>query len=77
MRSFDTVKVFLDIKSQLSEKFSNMSKDEILKYLATYNEEYYKNSVSETREKYKTVFDEMSLAQFAEYLNNSTKQVPE
>ena len=77
MKSFDTVKVFRDIKSQLSEKFSNMSKDEILKYLATYNEEYYKNSVAETREKYKTVSDEMSLAEFAEYLNNSTKQVPE
>ena len=54
-KTFDTVKVFRGIKTQLSEKLSNMNDAEVNGYLATYNETYYNLSIAETRLKYKDV----------------------
>ena len=48
-KTFDTVKVFRGIKTQLSEKLSNMNDAEVTGYLATYNETYYNQSIAETR----------------------------
>jgi hypothetical protein len=67
---FDTVKVFRGIKTQLSEKLSNMNDDEVTGYLATYNEAYYNQSIAETRHKYKDVIDKMSFSEFASFLKN-------
>jgi len=40
-KTFDTVKVFRGIKTQLSEKLSNMNDAEVTGYLSAYNEAYY------------------------------------
>jgi hypothetical protein len=69
-KTFDTVKVFRGIKTQLSEKLSNMSDAEVNGYLATYNETYYNLSIAETRLKYKDVIDKMSFSEFASFLKN-------
>ena len=69
-KTFDTVKVFRGIKTQLSEKLSNMSDAEVNGYLATYNETYYNQSIAETRLKYKDVIDKMSFSEFASFLKN-------
>jgi hypothetical protein len=69
-KTFDTVKVFRDIKTQLSEKLSNMNDAEVNGYLATYNETYYNLSIAETRLKYKDVIDKMSFSEFASFLKN-------
>ncbi len=45
-KTFDTVKVFRGIKTQLSEKLSNMNDAEVNGYLATYNETYYNRALS-------------------------------
>jgi len=45
-KTFDTVKVFRGIKTQLSEKLSNMNDAEVTGYLATYNETYYNQSIA-------------------------------
>jgi hypothetical protein len=70
IKTFDTVKVFRGIKTQLSEKLSNMNDDEVNGYLATYNETYYNQSIAETRLKYKDVIDKMSFSEFASFLKN-------
>ncbi len=70
-KTFDTVKVFRGIKTQLSEKLSNMNGSEVACYLATYNETYYDQSVAETRLKYKDVIDKMSFSEFASFLKNN------
>ena len=69
-KTFDTVKVFRGIKTQLSEKLSNMNDAEVNGYLATYNETYYNQSIAETRFKYKDVIDKMSFSEFASFLKN-------
>ena len=69
-KTFDTVKVFRGIKTQLSEKLSNMNDSEFNGYLATYNETYYNQSIAETRLKYKDVIDKMSFSEFASFLKN-------
>jgi hypothetical protein len=69
-KTFDTVKVFRGIKTQLSEKLSNMNDAEVNGYLATYNETYYNQSIAETRLKYKDVIDKMSFSEFASFLKN-------
>jgi hypothetical protein len=69
-KTFDTVKVFRGIKTQLSEKLSNMNDAEVNGYLATYNETYYNLSIAETRLKYKDVIDKMSFSEFASFLKN-------
>jgi hypothetical protein len=69
-KTFDTVKVFRAIKTQLSEKLSNMNDSEFNGYLATYNETYYNQSIDETRLKYKDVIDKMSFSEFASFLKN-------
>jgi hypothetical protein len=69
-KTFDTIKVFRDIKTQLSEKLSNMNDAEVNGYLATYNETYYNLSIAETRLKYKDVIDKMSFSEFASFLKN-------
>jgi len=69
-KTFDTVKVFRGIKTQLSEKLSNMNDAEVTGYLATYNEAYYNQSIAETRHKYKDVIDKMSFSEFASFLKN-------
>ena len=69
-KTFDTVKVFRGIKTQLSEKLSNMNDSEFNGYLATYNETYYNLSIAETRLKYKDVIDKMSFSEFASFLKN-------
>jgi hypothetical protein len=69
-KTFDTVKVFRAIKTQLSEKLSNMNDSEFNGYLATYNETYYNQSIAETRLKYKDVIDKMSFSEFASFLKN-------
>jgi sulfur relay (sulfurtransferase) DsrF/TusC family protein len=69
-KNFDTVKVFRGIKTQLSEKLSNMNNAEVTGYLATYNETYYNQSIAETRLKYKDVIDKMSFSEFASFLKN-------
>ena len=69
-KTFDTVKIFRGIKTQLSEKLSNMSDAEVNGYLATYNETYYNQSIAETRLKYKDVIDKMSFSEFASFLKN-------
>ena len=69
-KTFDTVKVFRGIKTQLSEKLSNMNNTEITGYLATYNEPYYNQSIAEIRLKYKDVIDKMSFSEFASFLKN-------
>ena len=69
-KTFDTVKIFRGIKTQLSEKLSNMSDAEVNGYLATYNETYYNLSIAETRLKYKDVIDKMSFSEFASFLKN-------
>ena len=69
-KTFDTVKVFRGIKTQLSEKLSNMNNVEVTGYLATYNETYYNQSIAETRLKYKDVIDKMSFSEFASFLKN-------
>ena len=69
-KTFDTVKVFRDIKTQLSEKLSNMNDAEITVYLSAYNETYYNQSIAETRLKYKDVIDKMSFSEFASFLKN-------
>jgi hypothetical protein len=69
-KTFDTVKVFRGIKTQLSEKLSNMNDPEVTGYLATYNETYYNQSIAETRLKYKDVIDKMSFSEFASFLKN-------
>jgi hypothetical protein len=69
-KTFDTVKVFRGIKTQLSEKLSNMNDAEVTGYLATYNETYYIQSIAETRLKYKDVIDKMSFSEFASFLKN-------
>ena len=69
-KSFDTVKVFRGIKTQLSEKLNNMDGLEVTGYLATYNDAYYDQSIAETRLKYKDVLDKMSVSEFASFLKN-------
>jgi hypothetical protein len=69
-KTFDTVKVFRGIKTQLSEKLSNMNDDEVTDYLSAYNETYYNQSIAETRLKYKDVIDKMSFSEFASFLKN-------
>ncbi len=69
-KTFDTVKVFRGIKTQLSEKLSNMNDAEVNGYLATYNETYYNLSIAETRLKYKDVINKMSFSEFASFLKN-------
>jgi hypothetical protein len=69
-KTFDTVKVFRGIKTQLSEKLSNMNDDEVTGYLSAYNETYYNQSIAETRLKYKDVIDKMSFSEFASFLKN-------
>jgi len=69
-KTFDTVKVFRGIKTQLSEKLSNMNDAEVTGYLTTYNETYYNQSIAETRLKYKDVIDKMSFSEFASFLKN-------
>ncbi len=69
-KTFDTIKFFRDIKTQLSEKLSNMNDAEVNGYLATYNETYYNQSIAETRLKYKDVIDKMSFSEFASFLKN-------
>jgi hypothetical protein len=44
-KTFDTVKVFRGIKTQLSEKLSNMNDAEVTGYLSAYNETYYNQSI--------------------------------
>ena len=39
-KTFDTVKVFRDIKTQLSEKLSNMNDAEVTGYLSAYNDTF-------------------------------------
>ena len=69
-KTFDTVKVFRGIKTQLSEKLSNMNNAEVTFYLSAYNETYYNQSIAETRLKYKDVIDKMSISEFASFLKN-------
>jgi len=69
-KTFDTIKFFRDIKTQLSEKLSNMNDAEVNGYLATYNETYYNLSIAETRLKYKDVINKMSFSEFASFLKN-------
>jgi hypothetical protein len=69
-KNFDTVKVFRGIKTQLSEKFSNMNDAELSGYLSAYNETYYNQSIAETRLKYKDIIDKMSFSEFASFLKN-------
>jgi hypothetical protein len=69
-KTFDTVKVFRGIKTQLSEKLSNMNDAEVTSYLSAYNETYYNQSIAETRLKYKDVIDKMSFSEFASFLKN-------
>ena len=69
-KSFYTVKVFRDIKTQLSEKLNNMDGLEVTGYLATYNDAYYDQSIAETRHKYKDVIDKMNFSEFASFLKN-------
>ena len=69
-KTFDTVKVFRGIKTQLSEKFSNMNDGELSCYLSAYNETYYNQSIAETRLKYKDIIDKMSFSEFASFLKN-------
>ena len=69
-KTFDTVKVFRGIKTQLSEKLSNLNDTEVIGYLSAYNETYYNLSIAETRLKYKDVIDKMSFSEFASFLKN-------
>jgi hypothetical protein len=69
-KTFDTIKVFRAIKTQLSEKFGNMNDSEFNGYLSAYNETYYNQSIAETRLKYKDVIDKMSFSEFASFLKN-------
>ena len=69
-KTFDTVKVFRGIKTQLSEKLSHMNDAEVTGYLSAYNETYYNQSIAETRLKYKDVIDKMSFSEFASFLKN-------
>ena len=68
-KSFDTVKVFRDIKTKLSKKLIVMKDEEITNYLSKYDEDYYTNSIAESRLKYNGIFDEMSISEFAKYLS--------
>ncbi len=69
-KSFDTVKVFREIKTKLSKKLIDMKDEEITNYLSKYDEDYYTNSIAESRLKYNGIFDEMSISEFAKYLSN-------
>ncbi len=69
-KNFDTVKVFRGIKTQLSEKFSNMNDAELSGYLSAYNDTYFDQSISETRHKFRDVIDKMSIPEFASFLKN-------
>ncbi len=68
-KSFDTVKVFREIKTKLSKKLIDMKDEEITSYLSKYDEDYYINSIAESRLKYNGIFDEMSISEFAKYLS--------
>lgn len=68
-KSFDTVKVFRDIKTKLSKKLIDMKDEEISNYLSKYDDDYYTNSIAESRLKYNGIFDEMSISEFAKYLS--------
>ena len=70
-KTFDTVKVFRGIKTQLSEKLYNMNGAEVACFLSTYDETYYNQSIAETRLKYKDVIDKMSFSEFASFLKNN------
>jgi hypothetical protein len=67
-KTFDTVMAFRDIKTQLSEKLINMNGVELACYLSTYDQNYFDQSISETRLKYKDVIDKMSFSEFASFL---------
>jgi hypothetical protein len=69
-KTFDTVKVFRGIKTQLSEKLINMNDTEVTGYLSAYNDTYIDQSIAETRHKYKDVIDKMSFSEFASFLKN-------
>ena len=69
-KNFDTVNFFRGIKTQLSDKLSNMNDAEITGYLSAYNDTYYNQSIAETRLKYKDVIDKMSFSEFASFLKN-------
>ena len=69
-KTFDTVKIFRGIKTQLSEKLNNMNGAEVTDFLATYNETYYNQSIAETRLKYKDEIDKMSFSEFSSFLKN-------
>jgi hypothetical protein len=51
-KSFDSVKVFREIKTKLSKKLIDMKDEEITSYLSKYDEDYYINSIAESRLKY-------------------------
>lgn len=68
-KSFDTVKFFRDIKTKLSKKLIDMKDEEISNYLSKYDDDYYTNSIAESRLKYNGIFDEMSISEFAKYLS--------
>ena len=70
IKTFDTVNFFRGIKTQLSEKLSNMNDAEVTGYLSAYNETYYNQSIAETRLKYKDVIDKMTFSEFASFLKN-------
>jgi hypothetical protein len=70
-KTFDTVKVFRGIKTQLSEKLINMNNAEITGYLSAYNDTYFDQSIAETRLKYKDVIDKMSFSEFASFFKNN------
>jgi hypothetical protein len=63
-KTFDTVKVFRGIKTQLSEKLINMNDTEVTGYLSAYNDTYFDQSIAEKRLKYKDVIDKMSFSEF-------------
>jgi len=68
-KSFDTVKVFRNIKTKLSKKLIVMKDEEITNYLSKYDDDYYTNSIAESRLKYNGIFDEMSISEFVKYLS--------
>ena len=69
-KTFDTVKVFRGIKTELSEKLINMNDTEVTGYLSAFNDTYFDQSIAETRLKYKDVIDKMSISEFASFLKN-------
>jgi len=58
-----------NIKTKLSKKLIVMKDEEITNYLSKYDEDYYTNSIAESRLKYNGIFDEMSISEFAKYLS--------